>query len=170
MSDMTFEEFLRHEEEREKHAREKRIAADQQREIDEKTKRESIDVEKLKKQKKVAQKELKDRIMREAHERHVANGKKTYPEDKFKPPASEVEWLVFHKTTGELLGEARTLRAYEAWSELNPKREFQDKFGTGVELIPFTACRCIQRADWEAAEARVRAAKGANGKSNGVHR
>jgi hypothetical protein len=147
MSNMTFEEFLRHEEELEKERRAKKLEAEQRREVDDKTKRQAIDLNELAKQKKAAQREQLKRIMDEAQRSFAERAKKQY--DLTNPPMGEVEWLVFDRVTGELLGEARSWRAYGAWESLNLPQSFP-------------ACRCVQRADWEVAEEKFR-----NRKKNG---
>ncbi len=138
---MTFEEFLRLEEERELKRREERLARERVEEAKWQTgKIKVVD-------KKAEQRALRERIMNEARDRYVAGNKKKY--DLAQPPNGSVPWLVFERATGVLLGEALAWRAHKAWESLNLPQ-------------PFPACRCVQRSDWEAAEAAFR-----NKRSNG---
>ncbi len=146
-----FDEFLRLEEEREQERREKKREGEHRREVDEALKKKAIDLKELEKQKRAERRELLEKIMREAHARHIEGNKKKY--DLSQPPNGAVPWLVFDRSTGELLGEATAWRAYEAWDSLNLPQSFP-------------ACRCIQREDWEEAERRFLSKKNSNGKAN----
>ena len=142
---MTFEEFMQQEEEREKQRRIKRLAEQLKPATSSKPKISAED-------KKAEQIALRKRIMDDAQRTFIERSKKVY--DLPQPPMAPVLWLVFDRATGELLGEATTLRAYQAWSAVSPPQSFN-------------ACRCVQREDWDAAEKEFRAKK-SNGKTNGV--
>jgi hypothetical protein len=158
---MTFEEFMREEEEREKQRREERIALEQRLDAKAEAKAKIVDVEALKKQKKADQLALKKRIEDEAVARYAEGCKKHY--ELSDPPTGPVQWLVFDRATGELLGEAKTWRAHQAWVQLNPRRVEKD--GTST-MIGFNAVRCVLRSDWEEAENKFRERKRSNGKAN----
>lgn len=148
---MTFEEFVSEEELKEKQRqterreRETRLEAEQRR-------RAAVAQKSTETQKRrAAQRAELGRIMDEATKRYAEDKNKVY--DLPQPPMAPVPWLVFDRVTGELLGEATTLRAYQAWAEVSPAQSFN-------------ACRCVQREDWEAAEEKFRKKK-MNGKQRG---
>lgn len=144
---MTFEEFVREEEEREKQRRDAKLASEAKR-LTEDTKRVKRDqLRKSYDERKAAQRAQLDRIMNEATDRYRENKKRVYD---LSQPLNEPEpWLVFDRQTGDLLGEATTLRAYQAWAEVSPAKDYN-------------ACRCVLRSEWERAEAAFR-----NKKRNG---
>ncbi len=162
---MTFEEFVREEEQREKQRREAKLSAEQKRlaEDTQRVKRELA--KKSYDERKAAQRAQLERIMTEATDRYRESKKKTY-ENLGQPPMVPVDWLVFDRVTGELYGEATKSRAYQAWSEVNPTKLVPDKNKPGEsvsEAVGFNACRCVLRSEWEAVEAKFR-----NKKTNGV--
>jgi hypothetical protein len=142
-----FDEFVRLEEDREQERREKKREGERRCELEAQQRQRVVDLKELEKQKKAAQREQLKRIMDEAQRSFAERAKKQY--DLTNPPMGEVEWLVFDRATGELLGEAKAWRAYGAWASVNPTQSFP-------------ACRCVQREDWEAAEQKFR-----NRKKNG---
>jgi hypothetical protein len=148
---VTFEEFMREEEEREKKRREAKLASEQKRLAEDTQRVKNEAIVKQIAQRNAQQLALRKRIMDEAHRTWVERGKKVY--DLPQPPMVPVPWLVFDRATGDLLGEATTLRAYQAWAEVSPPQSFP-------------ACRCVLRSEWEAAEAEFRKKK-MNGHSNG---
>jgi len=133
---MNWEDFLQFEEDRENKRRQERMAREQAEEAKKKTTGKIKVVDK-----RAEQRALRERIMNEARDRYVAGNKKKY--DLAQPPNGPVPWLVFERATGVLLGEATAWRAHRAWESLNLPQ-------------PFPACRCVQRSDWEAAEAAFR--------------
>lgn len=144
---MTWEEFLRFEEERELKNRQERIVREQAEAKPKITK--VVD-------KKAEQRALKDRIMGDAQKRWEEGNKKQY--ELAKPPMAPVAWLVFDRATGELYGEATKMRAHQAWAEVNPTKLVHE---AGVKepylvAIGFNACRCILRSEWVEAEATLR--------------
>lgn len=146
-----FDEFVRQEEEREQERREKKREGERRRELEARERQRVVDLVELKKQRKAAQRAQLERIMNDAQARYAEGNKKKY--DLSQPPNGAVPWLVFDRSTGELLGEATAWRAYEAWDSLNLPQSFP-------------ACRCVQREDWEAAERRFLSKKSSNGKAN----
>lgn len=141
---MTFEEFLRLEEERELKRREERLAKELTPPAPAKPPVKKVDLH-----------ALKDRIMADAQKRWEESCKKKY--DLSQPLNAPEPWLVFDRSTGELYGEAKALRAYQAWSGVNPTKIVEEKPGKEyLVAIGFNACRCVLRSEWEAAEAVFR--------------
>jgi len=152
---MTFEEFMQHEEEREKQRRIKRLAEELKPATTPPKPKLSAE------EKKAAQRAQLERIMNEAHRRYLESNKRVY--ELAQPPNGPVPWLVFDRATGELYGEATTLRAHQAWAEVNPMKVVAEKPGKEfLVAVGFNACRCVLRSEWEAAEAAFRKKK-ANG-------
>lgn len=168
MSVMTWEEFLQQEEDLEKYRREQRREKDAKRAAEERERERVVDVEKLAAAKKAEQRALRRRIEDRAARLYAEGSKKKY--DLGQPANGEVEWLVFDKATGELLGTATAWRPYDAWSKVSPYRiEQQEMFGKLRDVmltIGYAECRCVTREDWLAAEERLRAKKmnGSNGR------
>jgi hypothetical protein len=138
---MTFEEFMQLEEEREKQRRIKRLAEELKPVTATAPKPSDAD-------KKSEQQRLRQRIMDDAQKSYADGNKKKY--ELSQPPMGEVEWLVFDRATGELLGEAKAWRAYKAWESLNSPKSFP-------------ACLVVQRAEWVEHEKRFREGKRLNG-------
>jgi len=160
MTEMTFEEFMQLEEEREKQRRIKRLAEELKPVTSTASKPKPSAAEK-----KAAQRALKHRIMSDAQKRWEECCKKKY-DHLSQPPNGAVAWLVFDRATGELYGEETAWRAYEAWSKVNPMKIVAEKPGKEfLVAIGFNACRCVLRSEWEAAEEKFRQRK-SNG--NGV--
>lgn len=171
----TFEDFVREEELNEQRRQTERREREAKKELEAKQKAESdrkrLESRQSYDERKAAQRAQLERIMDEATKRHAEDKKKVYGKDQFVPPTGPVAWLVFDRATGELYGEATKLRAHQAWDEVNPTRLVLDPARPDRETlvaVGFNACRCVQRSEWEAAEARIRARK-SNG-SNGAGR
>lgn len=170
-----FEEFVQQEEELEKLRREQRREKEVRREAEEARRKADVEANQNAKKDKAERKEReraqKNRIMDEAAKRYAEASKKSY-DQVGEPPAGEVDWLVFDRSTGELYGEARAWRAYEAWTMVNPRRATKMKTATGREIeideyVGFNQCRYVLREEWLAAEESLRK-KRSNGKSNGA--
>lgn len=160
MSEMTWDDFLQHEEEKEKQRRIKRLAEELKPVTAKPSPKSTTD-------KKAEQRALKDRIMGDAQKRWEEGSKRRY--DLAQPLNVAEPWLVFDRATGELYGEAVAVRAYQAWAEVNPTRLVADpekpelKFSVAVG---FNACRCVLRSEWQAAEVEFREKKKKNGVSH----
>jgi len=153
---MTFEEFVREEEEREKKRREAKLGAEQKRLAEDTQRIKAVQVaEQLAKQR-AEQLALRKRIMDDAQRTFIERNKKVY--DLAQPPNNPESWLVFDRATGELYGESTKLRAYQAWSEVNPTKLVHEPGAKEPHLVVvgFNACRCVLRSEWEAAEAQLR--------------
>lgn len=160
---MTWDDFLQHEEEKEKQRRIKRLAEELE-PVKPKAKPVKSPAEK-----KAEQRALKERIMGDAQKRWEEGCKKKH--DLSQPASGPVAWLVFDRATGELYGEATAWRAYQAWAEVNPTKLVHEPGRREPHLVAvgFNACRCVLRSEWEAAEAALRK-KRLNGKQNGATR
>lgn len=155
MSEMTWEDFLQHEEEKEKQRRIKRLAAEL------KPTTAPAKPTKSKADKKAEQRALRERIMNDAQRSYEERAQKKY--ELAQPPMAPVAWLVFDRVTGEFFGEATKMRAYQAWAEVNPKK----LIGDSLIVVAYNACRCVLKSEWEKAEAEFRKKK-MNGKANGT--
>lgn len=161
-----FDQFLQHEGERERRRQQQKRMREAQAELE--RERRALDA-KSAADKKQAQHALKNRIMSDAQARWEEGNKKKY--DLAQPLSAPEPWLVFDRVTREFYGEAVAMRAFQAWSEVNPTKLVQDPakperlFSIAVG---FNACKCVLRSEWEKSEEVLRA-KRSNGKSNGAN-